>query len=194
MTAAFIPLSAQYDRAFLLATNAHRCQVRKGTTIPYLAHLMTVSAIVIEHGGDEAQAIAALLHDIVEDQGGAPMLAHLRREFGDDVAELVDACTDTDVQPKPPWRERKEAYVRHLAGVPERALLVSMADKLHNARAIVRDHKVLGPAVWARFSCTAEETKWYYDQLVAAYRAREVNSPLLDELAATVSAMQQLAS
>ncbi len=131
------PLSPRFDEAVGLAADLHRAQVRKGTNVPYLAHLLAVAALVLEQGGDEDEAIASLLHDAVEDQGGQPTLIRIRERFGERVAAIVAACSDTDQQPKPPWRERKEAYIAHLGqpGLDPGVLRVSLANKLHNLRA-----------------------------------------------------------
>jgi hypothetical protein len=128
-------LGVRFDRAFALARELHADQVRKGTEIPYLAHLMGVASLVLEDGGTEDEAIAALLHDAVEDQGGAPTLRRIQRLFGDCVGKIVQACSDTDIVPKPPWRTRKDAYIAHLRApdLPPGTIRVSLADKLHNA-------------------------------------------------------------
>jgi hypothetical protein len=142
-------LTDRLDDAFRYARQLHQSQVRKGTTIPYIAHLMTVSALVIEHGGNEDQAIADLLHDAAEDQGGAATLAEIRAMFGDAVADIVADCTDAWTDPKPPWRARKEAYLDALTHKPQASLLVSLADKTHNAEAILFDYRALGPSMGA---------------------------------------------
>src|SRR6059058_2516417 len=131
-------LSEDFDEAFAFAAGLHRDQTRKGPAgIPYIAHLMSVAALVLEAGGSETQAIAALLHDGPEDRGGEERLADIERVFGADVAKIVSDCSDTFEHPKPPWRERKEHYIAHLAEADEDSLLVSLADKVHSARAIV---------------------------------------------------------
>ena len=186
-------LSLRFDRALVLAADLHRHQLRKGTEVPYVAHLLAVASIVLENGGDEDQAIAGLLHDAVEDQGGAPMLARLREEFGDRVADIVEACTDTDVVPKPPWQARKEAYIRHLADVREDALIVSMADKLHNVRSIAADYRAVGEDVWSRFTGAREGTLWYYRALVTAFQER-VSGPLLEGLDSAVAELELAAA
>ena len=132
-------LTADFDRALLLATKHHGPQLRKGSRIPYVSHLLGVTSLVLEAGGGETEAIAALLHDAVEDGGGPPMLAAIERDFGSDVARIVDANSDTDVEPKPEWRVRKENYIAAIAHKQPDELLVSIADKLHNARAILLD-------------------------------------------------------
>ena len=140
-------LSPKFDEAVAFAVELHREQPRKGTGVPYVSHLFSVAALVLEHGGTEEQAIAALLHDAVEDQGGKPTAEVIRARFGDSVADIVEGCTDTDVSPKPPWRERKEAYVARVRREPVHVRLVSAADKLHNARTMVTDLRIHGPAL-----------------------------------------------
>jgi (p)ppGpp synthase/HD superfamily hydrolase len=138
-------------------------------TVPYISHLITVSALVIEHGGDEDQAIAGLLHDAAEDQGGAETLAQIRARFGDPVANIVADCTDAWTEPKPPWRARKEAYLQALSHKPKASLLVSLADKTHNAEAILYDYRAIGPTLWARFNGGADGTRWYYRALADCF-------------------------
>ncbi len=152
----------RFRAALVLAAEVHADQRRKGTEIPYVAHVLAVTAIVLEHGGDEDEAIAALLHDAVEDGGGRPMLERIRNEFGERVAMIVDGCTDAYVDPKPPWAERKRAYLAELVTADDAVVLVSAADKLHNATAILNDHRAVGDAVWGRFKATPEETVGYY--------------------------------
>jgi (p)ppGpp synthase/HD superfamily hydrolase len=162
-------LTDRFDQAFRYAHQLHRSQTRKGTPIPYISHLITVAALVIEHGGNEDQAIAALLHDAAEDQGGAATLADIKAKFGDAVAAIVADCTDAWTEPKPPWRKRKEAYLAGLPNKPAESLLVSLADKTHNAEAILFDYRVLGDALWDRFSGGADGTRWYYNTLAAVF-------------------------
>lgn len=184
-----LPLSPRFSGALEYAATLHREQFRKGTTIPYIAHLLSVAALVLEAGGTEDQAIAALLHDGPEDQGGEATLRVIHERFGEPVARMVAACTDTYEDPKPEWRQRKEDYLAHLALVDDDALLVSMADKLHNVRAIAADYRVIGEAVWDRFSGAREGTLWYYRALVEAYR-RRAPGPLLDVLDAGVTQLE----
>lgn len=175
------------------ALERHRDQARKGTDIPYMAHLLQVAGIVLEAGGDEDQAIAGLLHDAVEDApaGEADAVRGvIAARFGDRVLELVEACTDADTRPKPPWRARKEAYLRHLPDAPPAALLVSSVDKLHNARAILRDLRTLGEALWDRFAGGKEGTLWYYESLVTAYREAG-GTPVVAELERVVGRMRR---
>ncbi|MHB8799945.1 MAG: HD domain-containing protein [Thermoanaerobaculia bacterium] len=182
-------LSSRFDDALAFAVDLHREQPRKGTGVPYVSHLLSVAALVLEHGGTEDQAIAALLHDAVEDQGGRPTAERIRERFGDLVAEIVDGCTDTDVSPKPPWRLRKEAYVARVRNEPAHVRLVSAADKLHNARTMVTDLRIHGPALWERFNAGRDETLWYLESLVAAFREAGT-TPIVEELARTVAELR----
>lgn len=188
------PLSDRFIQALEFATSAHEGQARKGSDIPYVAHLLGVTAIVLEHGGDEDQAIAALLHDAIEDQGGDSMRQQIRERFGGRVTTMVDDCTDADVQPKPPWKERKLAYVAHISEAHADSLLVSMADKLHNSTAILRDFQRIGPTVFERFSAGPEDTLWYYRSLVDAFDERGLEGEaraLLEELRGIVGELER---
>lgn len=176
-------LTQRFHDALGYAMELHAIQVRKGTTIPYLAHLLAVASLVIEHGSTEDEAIAALLHDAIEDQGGAPTREAIRRRFGDTVVTIVDGCTDAEVVPKPPWQQRKEAYIAHLQHAPPAVHLVSIADKLHNARAILTDYRTLGDTLWARFNGGREGTLWYYQALLQVFReVGTAPAALIDEL------------
>lgn len=178
-------LTSRFDEALLYARCIHGGQRRKGTSIPYFAHLMGVASIAIELGATEDQAIAALLHDAVEDQGGKPRLDDIRLRFGEDVADMVDACSDTDVQPKPPWRARKKAYLDHLESASTDALLVSLSDKIHNAEAILSDLRTIGDKVWSRFNADKDDQLWCYDGLVDVF-ARRMPGPGAVRLKAAV--------
>lgn len=187
-------LTPRFQEALTLAVDLHREQLRKGTRIPYVAHLLSVAGLALSHGADEDTAIAAVLHDAVEDAGGAPTLAQVRQLFGDRVAGLVAECTDTDEEPKPPWRERKEAYLAHLPRASEGALLVSACDKLDNARAILADYRVLGDDLWPRFRGGRDGTLWYYRSLARIYPATgRVPAALCGELERVVRALEELA-
>jgi (p)ppGpp synthase/HD superfamily hydrolase len=166
------PLGERFRRALAYAARLHATQFRKGTTRPYVAHLLGVTSIVLTHGGDEDDAIAALLHDAVEDQGGKPLLRKIRAKFGARVARIVDACTDADTYPKPPWRARKERYLRHLRSAEASARLVSAADKIYNAQETLMDARELGNDVWKRFHASREETLWYYGEVVKILRRK----------------------
>lgn len=165
-------LGEKFDAAMLRANEWHRDHLRKQTKIPYVSHLLAVTALVLENGGDEEQAIAALLHDAVEDAGGQETLAKIRAQFGERVARIVAALTDTDLVPKPPWRARKEAYLAHLDEVDDDVLLVSACDKVYNASSIVEDLATVGAAVWGRFSGGRDGSLWYYESLASIYARR----------------------
>ena len=186
-------LSARFDDALVFASRLHAQQMRKGTEIPYIAHLLAVASIVLEHSGSEDEAIAALLHDAIEDQGGASTRELIRESFGENVVHIVDGCTDAESLPKPPWRARKEAYIQHLAQAPAAVRLVSAADKLHNARAILADYYELGEALWKRFNGGKEGTLWYYRSLVTVLRIAE-RTTLVEELERVVSEIEALAA
>jgi (p)ppGpp synthase/HD superfamily hydrolase len=185
-------LSSRFEDAFKFALELHAAQTRKGTDVPYISHLMSVAALVLEDGGDEDEAIAALLHDAVEDQGGKETRKEILRRFGGRVAAIVDGCTDTDEIPKPPWRERKESYIDHLRHASPEIRRVSLADKLHNARAILRDFRRYGNDVWDRFAGGKEGTLWYYRTLIQTYQMGG-DSYLLEELERVVSLLERLA-
>ena len=187
-------LSPRFEEALVYAAQLHADQLRKGTKVPHIAHLLGVASIVLEHGGNEDEAIAALLHDAVEDQGGDATRQQIRRRFGDEVTKIVDGCTDSDVLPKPPWKSRKRVHIAHLGGASRSILLVSAADKLDNARAIVADYRSLGEALWDRFTADKEGMLWYYRSLVGVYRQAGSNTALVDELDRVVAKVEQLAS
>jgi GTP pyrophosphokinase len=174
-------LTSRFEEALVYAMAAHAGQMRKATEIPYLTHLLGVASIALEYGANEDEAIAALLHDAVEDAGGAERLEDIRRRFGEAVAKIVDECSDTDEIPKPPWRKRKEKYIEHVTHASKSAQLVSAADKLHNARSILKDYRAVGEALWGRFNGGREGTLWYYRALADAFRSVE-NNELIDEL------------
>lgn len=182
--------SPRLDQAIALATDAFRPVIRKGSGVPYLTHLLQVLVTVGEHHGDEDQMIAAVLHDYLEDiESGSG--EELEAKFGPRVRRLVEALSDTTVLPKPPWKERKVEYLAHLRDAPAEVKLISAADKLHNARSILRDHRAVGEEIWARFTAPKEGTLWYYDSVVASLATGWAH-PLLEELRTTVEALQQL--
>jgi (p)ppGpp synthase/HD superfamily hydrolase len=191
MTSPPTQLTPRFDAAMQYALEIHRRQERKGSRVPYATHLLGTAAIVLHYGGSEDQAIAALLHDAAEDQGGKWRLDDIRTRFGDAVARIVDACTDTLEDPKPPWDPRKRAYLARIATEPEEARFVSAADKVDNARAIVADLRLHGRALWDRFT-GGTRSLWYYAALVEAFRAAG-GGPLVEELARTVEEMKRLA-
>lgn len=184
-------LSERFTDALVFATELHANQTRKGGGVPYIAHLLGVASIALEYGANEDEAIAALLHDAIEDQGGAATREEIRRRFGDTVTEIVDGCTDADTTPKPPWRQRKEGYIARLPKESASVHLVAAADKLYNARSVLNDYRLIGDAVWERFHGGKTGTLWYYRAVVEAFRATEP-TPLLDELERVVNELESL--
>ncbi len=192
-TAGAAGLSKRFQDALTYAAIKHADQTRKGSGVPYIAHLLGTASIALEYGAGEDEAIAALLHDVVEDQGGAAVLEEIREKFGAEVARIVQACSDTDQTPKPPWEERKRRYVEDLRTADRAVALVSASDKLYNAASIVRDHRRVGEALWRRFSAPKEKTIWYYGALVDALRANPATPrPLITELTSIVEELGAL--
>lgn len=187
-------LSTRFQSALLLSAELHAKQSRKGTKIPYVSHLLGVASIVLEYGGNEDEAIAALLHDAIEDQGGAATARLIQRRFGGKIRRIVTECTDTDQKPKPPWKERKMAYINHLLDKKtlRSARFVSAADKLHNARSILKDYREIGEKLWKRFNASKIETLWYYRSLVQTFRAVLKNA-IVEEFDRVVSEIESLA-
>ncbi len=179
------------ERALVLATRLHAGQQRLGTGSAFVSHLLAVAALVMEYGGDEDAAVAALLHDAAEDQGGQATLDLIRQEFGHQVADVVLACSDTLEDPKPPWRRRKLDYVASVPGKSPAARLISMADKLHNVRAVMQDYRSLGEQLWLRFNGRREGTLWYYRALAEAFAGSEPRA-LSEELMRTVDELDRL--
>jgi (p)ppGpp synthase/HD superfamily hydrolase len=184
-----MPYGEKFERALLHASRLHKDQYRKGTSTPYITHLLAVASIVGENGGTEEEVVAALLHDAPEDQGGEATLRDIRARFGDEVAEIVDGCTDTYENPKPPWRERKERYLAHLSNASDSVRLVSCADKLHNARAVLSDYRLIGEDLWTRFNGKKEGTLWYYRAIVDTLPGE---SPIVEELDRVVTELENL--
>jgi (p)ppGpp synthase/HD superfamily hydrolase len=179
----------KFENALVYASQLHKDQVRKGTSTPYITHLLAVASIVGENGGTEDEVVSALLHDAPEDQGGEPTLREIRDRFGNEVAEIVDGCTDTYENPKPPWRERKERYLAHLANASDSVRLVSSADKLHNARTVLSDYRLLGEDLWTRFNGKKVGTLWYYRAIVDTLRG---DGPIVEELDRVVTDLETL--
>jgi (p)ppGpp synthase/HD superfamily hydrolase len=184
--------SPKFAQALAYAARLHARQRRKGTNKPYIGHLMSVASMVIAYGGDEEMAIAALLHDAVEDQGGLKRLREIRKKFGKRVARIVDGCTDSYTEPKPPWLVRKQEYLVRVAGEEEDTRLVSAADKLSNARDILQDVRAEGDAAFERFQGKKEGTLWYYRTLVSEFRKAGSN-PLVEELDRVVTELERVA-
>lgn len=184
-----VRLGPRFGEAVGFAVEVHDGQLRKGTTAPYVSHLLAAASLLLEmEGADEDEAIAALLHDTLEDHPDKVSADLLRQRFGDKVADIVVACSDATSHPKPPWRQRKEAYIAHLRGAPPHVLRVALADKLHNARSILTDLKEHGPALWERFKAPPDQQAWYY-RSVAAVFAERLPGPHARHLAATVDAL-----
>jgi (p)ppGpp synthase/HD superfamily hydrolase len=176
------PLTSKFDEALQLASHLHREQARKGTQIPYISHVLAVTALVLDYGGTEAQAIAALLHDAVEDCGGTPVLKNIEAQFGREVAAIVESCTDSfEEGPKRNWRERKEEYLQHLRDCDSASLIVVAADKLHNLTVIQKDLRQLGTALWNRFNATPDQQRWYYDSVMEILNER-LDNPIIVSL------------
>jgi len=192
-------LGPRFASALGYAATLHATQLRKGTKTPYISHLLAVAALAIEYGANEDEAIAALLHDSIEDQGGGEVRRRITALFGQEVANIVEGCTDTDVMPKPPWRERKERYIAHVSETSPSVRLVSMCDKLHNARSLIMDLRGKRADLWSRFSAGRDETCWYYRQLLNAFRSALAKDPpsslrmneLLEELAHTLDILER---
>ena len=161
-------LTLRFEEALVFAAQKHQHQTRKGTTIPYIAHLMQVSGIALENGANEDEAIAALLHDVIEDQDVTE--EELTRRFGLEVAAIVAGCSDSASTDKAPWKQRKEAYIAHVLTASPSVRLVSSCDKLHNARAILADYQELGDGLWSRFNASPSDILWYYQSLVHAFQ------------------------
>lgn len=184
----------RFQSALAFAHQVHKGQKRKGTGIPYIAHILGVTAIAMEYGADEDQAIGALLHDAVEDGGGEATLAYIREQFGENVADIVLGCSDSlvaDPEDKQPWLERKESYLTHLESASPSVLLVSAADKLHNVRSIIRDYDQHGEEIWARFQGRRDGTLWYYET-VAHTLVRRTRSQLTRDLQKAVDELLRI--
>jgi (p)ppGpp synthase/HD superfamily hydrolase len=185
-------LSARFAEAFALAQELHAHQVRKGTEVPYISHLMAVTALVLEDGGTESEAIAALLHDAVEDQGGLETLALIRDRFGGEVAAMVEALSDAVVVPKPPWRERKELILTRLQGASMAVLRIAIADRLHNASSQLMDYQRMGEGFWERFNAPKAEILWALQAFIQLCQERGVESRNLSQLERIFQALNLL--
>ena len=186
-----ITLSDRFFTAVVYATTLHRDQVRKSTTVPYICHPLGVAAILIEAGANEDQIIAGLLHDIAEDCGGEPRLEDIEKLFSKEIAEIVRGCSDSLTESesnKAPSRERKEAHLKHLETASHDVLIVTAADKLHNARAIATDLEINGSALWARFNLDQESIIWYYKSVFAILEDKKITPKLLNPLATAIAA------
>lgn len=184
-------LGPRLQKAFCYAAEKHAGQTRKQSAIPYLSHLMAVTALVLEGGGDEEMAMAALLHDVVEDCGGMPALREVRKMFGRRVANIVEGCTDSFSDPKLPWVVRKEEYLKRLQHEDVETRLVSASDKLHNVRTVIADYRTDGESIWKRFSGGRDGTLWYYRALNAEFQRRKQNR-ITRDLAIALSELDTL--
>ncbi len=188
-------LSSRFTDAMAFAFEVHREQTKKGSSVPYISHLLEVTGTVLTYGGDEDEAISALLHDSVEDHSDAVSFASLAERFGARVAKIVESCSDTSVSPKPPWKPRKERYIEHLYSANESVMIVSAADKLSNARAVMKDYRQIGEKVWSRFNAGKEDQLWYYRSVTAALTQRGKGTrvqPLIEELDRAVRKLESL--
>jgi (p)ppGpp synthase/HD superfamily hydrolase len=183
-------LTERFDEAVRYAHEVHGAQTRKGTDVPYVAHLIGVTSIVLDDGGGEDEAIAALLHDAAEDHGGVERLADIQKRFGKDVAKIVEDCTDSWSTPPEPWAERKKRYVEHARTLRGGSLRVSAADKVHNTYGILRDLRNIGEKVWQRYSASPDDVLAYYQALVRAYREAG-GGRLVDELERIVRGIER---
>lgn len=186
-------LSDRFTNAMTYAIFVHKSQNRKNTNVPYISHLLAVTSIVLEEGGDEDLAIAALLHDSVEDQGGMDRLIDIRLHYGERVANIVEACSDSFTSPKSPWKIRKDYYLEHLKTADEDVLLISLADKLHNSSTICRDFQKEGEKIWGRFNGGKEGTIWYYKQLVEIFIKSNKYPILVNQLQENVTRIEEYA-
>ncbi len=188
-----VRLGKRFEEAVGYALQVHGAQVRKGSEVPYAAHLLAVASLVLEHGGDEETVIAALLHDAVEDHGERGIGEEIRRRFGERVAEIVAGCSDAAGEPKPAWRARKERHLERMKSAGESVLLVTAADKLHNARCLVADYRQEGEGLWGRFRGGREGTLWYYRSMAAVLAGR-VDERLTRALSGAIAELEQLAT
>jgi (p)ppGpp synthase/HD superfamily hydrolase len=191
-------LTSRFEDALRFASEVHRTQTRKGGGIPYIAHLLAVTALVLENGGDEDTAIAALLHDTVEDQGGLPMLERVRSTFGPRVAAIVMEVSDNEGDPKPPWKVRKQDFIDSIANLSPEARLIALSDKLHNVRSTIDEFRRVGDVVWTRFHGRRDGTLWYYREVLRALHSapgihQVTIEPLLQELTRAINELFTLA-
>lgn len=183
----------KYLEAYVYSYKLHKKQTRKGSNIPYFTHLSSVSNLIIENNGTTTQAIAGLLHDAVEDQGGAKTLAVIKRKFGPRVAKIVDQCSDTTIKPKPPWKKRKIKYIKDIKNKSQDTLLVSLCDKYHNANCILSDYQKVGEEIWDRFTASKQETFWYYESLYKEFKKYLKNHlELIKAYKSTVDEMKRI--
>jgi (p)ppGpp synthase/HD superfamily hydrolase len=186
-----VTLTTKFEEALVFSFRLHADQIRKVNDVPYVSHLLGVASLVLEHGGDEDEAIAALLHDAVEDQGGLKVLDEIRQTFGARVAWIVDGCTDSYSLPKPPWNQRKKAYLARLRDMAPEIRRVSLADKLHNARSLLMVLRVEKNFEWKMFNGGKEGTLWYFQALSEVFQATG-NDAMTDEFCQVISSITEL--
>lgn len=186
-----VKLTERFEQALVYATRLHADQIRKATGVPYISHLLSVAALVLEDGGDEDEAIAALLHDAIEDQGGKATRAEIYRLFGERVGSIVDGCTEFDTEIKAPWRDRKQHYLEQLRQGSTSVRRVALADKLHNARTILLDYRQQGENLWSAFTTGKEGLLWFYHSLLELYQPPDP-SPMAGELRRVVEELDHL--
>ncbi|MGD0516419.1 MAG: HD domain-containing protein [Thermoguttaceae bacterium] len=193
-------LTERFNDALQYAVQLHAGQMRKVSGEPYAAHLLGVASIVLDYGADEDEAIAALLHDAIEDQGShwqsqwhSALGEEIGRRFGPGVAAIVRGCSDAETMPKPPWQERKEAFLARLEHASPSIRLIVAADKLHNVRSLLRDYRRQGETIWRHFKGGREKTLWYYRAVVEVLKRSGV-TPLVEELDRAVTELERLAA
>lgn len=174
-------LSPLFTEALIFATELHANQKRKILDIPYIAHLLGVASLVLEYGGNEEEAIAALLHDALEDQGGEKTRQEILKRFGEKITQIIDGCSEIYEKPKPSWQRRKEIYIKNISTASPSVRLVSAADKIYNIRSLIKDYRLLGEEIWSHFQTGKEGTSWYYQELIKAFSQSEI-TPIIEEL------------
>lgn len=184
-------LSPKFEKALSFATQLHATQYRKGSKAPFITHLLSVCAIILEDGGTEDEAIAGLLHDAVEDQGGLKTLEAIKNTFGERIAQIVLECSETHLSPKPPWKERKVQSLAKMKQISDSAIRVVLADKVHNSQSLIREHQKYGTIIWNNFKAGREGTVWYFNQVCAVLNER-TNSELIHELKLAVNRIEVL--
>jgi len=189
-----VQLTDRFEQALIYAYHLHRHQVRKVSSVPYISHLLSVAALVLEDGGNEDEAIAALLHDAIEDQGGLPTRAAIYEQFGEQVGAIVDGCTEWDELPKPPWKVRKLRYLENLRWASSSVRRVSLADKLHNLRSLLSDWQMSGDRIWLEFNSPPAEMLWFYQSLMHAYSNLNENRMMEDFKQAVTELRQRVNS
>ncbi|WP_204101925.1 MULTISPECIES: HD domain-containing protein [Spirulina sp. CCY15215] len=183
-------LTKRFTDALTYACTLHCQQTRKADETPYIAHLLSVAALVLEDGGSETEAIAALLHDAIEDQGGEATRQRILGRFGEEVTAIVEGCTESNQMPKPPWRDRKLRYLQNIRNGSPSVVRVSLADKLHNGRSLLFQLQRQGSSVWRHFHQPSEDILWFYQELLAVYQEWGI-SVRIEEFAEIISRLSR---